>query len=110
MRERYQSTLILVTALLIGVFTGVLVEVFTPWIEVYLGISAVAVFGIGLGVVEGPTLVSAIVMARRITRAWVRSALQASAPFLGFFAYLVAYGFLRHPLFSLPLDLPNLLG
>lgn len=110
MRERYQSTLILVTALLIGVFTGVLVEVFTPWIEVYLGISAVAVFGIGLGVVEGPTLVSAIVMARRITRAWVRSALQASAPFLGFFAYLVAYGFLRHPFFSLPLDLPNLLG
>jgi hypothetical protein len=33
---------------------------------------------------------------------WVRSALQAAGPFLGFFSYIVAYGFLRHPPFAFP--------
>ncbi|MCI4352226.1 MAG: hypothetical protein L3K14_02420 [Thermoplasmata archaeon] len=64
--------------------------------------SAVDIFGIGLGIVEGPALISAIVLARKVTRMWVRSALQATGPFLGFFAYVVAYGVLRHPPFAFP--------
>ncbi len=103
MTERSQSGVVVVSALFIGFFTGVLVELFTPWLSGFLGISGVAVFGIGLGIVEGPTLISAIVLSRRVTRMWVRSALQATAPFLGFFAYLVAYGVSQHPPFSLPL-------
>ena len=108
MNERSQSEVVIATSILIGLAFGVLVEVFSVWIENYLGLSAVAVFGLGLGVVEGPTLISAIILSRRITRNWVRSALQASAPFVGFFAYLIAYGFLRHPLFSLPFCVPRL--
>lgn len=108
MNERSQSGVIISTSILIGLAFGALVEVFSYWIEIYLGLSAVAVFGLGLGVVEGPTLISAIILSRRITRNWVRSALQATAPFVGFFAYLVAYGFLRHPFFSLPFCVPRL--
>lgn len=89
-------------ALFIGIVTGGLTQLFTPWLEGFLGISAVAVFGIGLGFVEGPTLVSAIALCRRVTRMWVRSALEATAPFLGFFAYLVSYGLTRHPPFAFP--------
>ena len=102
MGERSRSGIVLLTSLLIGLAVGGLTQLFTPWIEDFLGISAVAVFGIGLGVVEGPTLISAIVLSRRVTRQWVRSALQASAPFLGFFAYLAAYGVARHPPFAFP--------
>ncbi|HYK94068.1 MAG TPA: hypothetical protein VEY07_08540 [Thermoplasmata archaeon] len=101
MTERARSAGILTLSAVIGGATGAVVEVGTPWFGDFLGISAVGVFGIGLAVVEGPTLISAIVLARRVTRNWVRSALQASSPFLGFFAYLVAYGVLRHPPFNL---------
>ncbi|HZY92944.1 MAG TPA: hypothetical protein VFG07_09290 [Thermoplasmata archaeon] len=102
MGERSRSGTVIVTSILIGLAVGALVQVFTPWLGDFLGISPVAVFGIGLGIVEGPTLISAIVLARRVTRVWVRSALQAGAPFLGFFAYLVSYGILRHPPFAFP--------
>lgn len=63
------------------------------------------IFGLGVAVVEGPTLITAIYVARRVTRIWVRSALQAAGPFLGFFAYLVAYGLSRHPVPSWPFSL-----
>lgn len=105
MTERSQSSGVVIVALLIGLVTGGLVQLFTPWLSDFLGISDVAVFGIGLGIVEGPTLISAIVLSRRVTRIWVRSALQATAPFLGFFAYLVAYGISRHPPFSFPFSI-----
>jgi hypothetical protein len=52
--------------------------------------------------VEGPTLISAVVLSRKVTRAWVRSALQATGPFLGFIAYLAAYGIFRNPPFAFP--------
>jgi hypothetical protein len=90
------------SSLFIGAVLGGLVEVFTPWLEVFLGVSAVVIFGLGLGIVEGPTLISAVVLSRRITRQWVRSALQATGPFLGFVAYVAAYGILRHPPFAFP--------
>lgn len=106
MRESSRSGVVVVTSLLIGLATGALTVAFTPWLEGFLGFTGVVIFGLGLGIVEGPTLVSAIVLSRRVTRAWVRSALQASAPFLGFTAYLVAYGFSRHPVFSFPFTLP----
>lgn len=97
MSERSTSGVVLGSSLFIGLVLGGLVEWGTPWLTGFLGVSAVVVFGIGLAVVEGPTLVSAIVIARRVTRIWVRSALQASAPFLGLFAYLVGYGLARDP-------------
>ncbi len=87
---------------MIGSVLGGLTEAFTPWLSGFLGVSATVIFGVGLGFVEGPTLISAIVLSRRVTRMWVRSALQATGPFLGFFAYLVAYGVLRHPPFAFP--------
>jgi hypothetical protein len=59
-------------------------------------------FGVGIAPVEGPTLIAAIVLARKVTRIWVRSALRATGPFLGFFAYVVGYGVLRHPPFAFP--------
>jgi hypothetical protein len=96
MKERTRSGAVVSSSLFIGLVIGWLTELGTPWLSGFLGVSAVVVFGIGLGIVEGPTLVSAIVLARRVTRMWVRSALQATAPFLGFFAYLVAYGISRH--------------
>jgi len=65
------------------------------------------VFGLGLAIVEGPTLISAIYLSRRATEAWVRSAAQATAPFLGFFAYLIGYGFPRHPMLGFPLPIPT---
>ncbi len=102
MSERSRSGVVITCSLLIGIIIGALTQLFTPWLEGFLGLSAVGVFGIGLGVVEGPTLISAIVLSRRVTRMWVRSALQASAPFIGFFAYLVAYGLARHPPFAFP--------
>jgi hypothetical protein len=103
MRERTRSGTVVASSLVIGTVLGWLVELGTPWLSGFLGVSAVVVFGIGLGIVEGPTLVSAIVLSRRVTRMWVRSALEATAPFLGFFAYLVAYGISRHLPFVLPL-------
>lgn len=99
MKESSRSALVVGTATVIGLVIGSLIELSTPWVSTFLGISAVAVFGIGLGIVEGPTLVASIVQARFVTRQWVRSALQASAPFLGFFAYLVGYGLALHPPF-----------
>ncbi len=102
MAERTRSGAVLATSALLGLLIGGGTEVSSPWLETFLGVSGVVIFGLGLAVVEGPTLISAIVLARRVTRAWVRSALQASGPFVGFFAYLVAYGLLRHPLFAFP--------
>ncbi len=102
MRERSRAGAVIAASLLIGLVIGGLLELSTPWIEGFLGVSAVVIFGLGLGVVEGPTLLSSIVLARKVTRTWVRSALQAVGPFLGFLAYLVGYGFLRHPVFSFP--------
>lgn len=102
MTERSRTGIVIVTSLVIGLVIGGAVEYFTPWIEGVFGVSAVAIFGLGLGIVEGPTLIAAIVLARKVNRAWVRSALQATGPFLGFFAYLVAYGLLRHPVFAFP--------
>lgn len=102
MGERSRTGAVVVTALLIGLVIGGLMEYGTPWIEAYLGVSTVVIFGIGLGIVEGPTLISSIVLSRRLTRIWVRNALQATGPFLGFFAYLVGYGLLRHPPFAFP--------
>ncbi len=105
MAERARSGAVLATSALIGLLIGGGTELSSPWLETFLGVSGVVIFGLGLAVVEGPTLIAAIVMARRVTRAWVRSALQASGPFVGFFAYLVAYGLLRHPLFAFPFRL-----
>ncbi len=102
MAERSRSGLVVASSLLIGLLFGWSVQTATPWLSAFLGVSAVAIFGIGLGIVEGPTLISALVLSRRVTRMWVRSALQATAPFLGFFAYLVAYGLSRRPPFTLP--------
>jgi hypothetical protein len=102
MGERSRSGVIVTSSLFIGLVIGGLIQFLTPWLEGYLGVDAVVVFALGIGIVEGPTLISSIVLARRITRMWVRSALQATAPFLGFFGYLVAYGFLRHPPFTFP--------
>ncbi|HEV2520034.1 MAG TPA: hypothetical protein VGX00_05365 [Thermoplasmata archaeon] len=106
MRENSRAGLVVTVSLLIGVILGAATQLLTPWLEVFLGVNAVVVFGLGIGIVEGPTLITAIVLCRRVTRAWVRNALQAAAPFLGFFAYLVAYGILRHPPFSFPFQLP----
>jgi hypothetical protein len=102
MGERSRTGAVVVSSLFIGGALGGLIEVFTPWLEVFLGVSAVVIFGLGLGIVEGPTLISAVVLSRRATRAWVRSALQATGPFLGFVAYVAAYGILRHPPFTFP--------
>ncbi len=102
MKENSRSGLVIATSLIIGGAIGAATQVMTPWLDGFLGVSPVVVFGLGIGIVEGPTLVSAIVLARRVNRAWVRNALQAAAPFVGFFAYLLAYGFLRHPLFTFP--------
>jgi hypothetical protein len=105
MGERYQSGVVIVTSLLLGLLLGGLVEYLSPRLEPFLGVSAVVIFGLGLGIVEGPTLIASIFLSRRVTRAWVRSALQAAGPFLGFFAYLVGYGVLRHPPFAFPFEL-----
>jgi hypothetical protein len=102
MRENTRSGVVVVCTLFIGVVLGGLTELFTPWLSVFLGVSATVVFGVGVAIVEGPTLLAAIVLARKVTRMWVRNALQATGPFLGFFGYLVAYGFLRHPPFAFP--------
>ncbi len=110
MRENSRSGLVLLTSLLIGGAIGAATQILTPGFEEFLGVSPVVVFGLGIGVVEGPTLVTAIVLCRRVQRAWVRNALQAAAPFVGFFAYLVAYGILRHPPFSFPTLDPRLLS
>jgi hypothetical protein len=100
--ERSRSGVVVATSLLIGLVIGGGTQYLTPWAEAFLGVSAIIIFGIGLGIVEGPTLISAIVLARKVTRMWVRSALQAAGPFLGFTAYLVGYGLLRHPPFTFP--------
>lgn len=89
-------------SILIGAVIGAGVQILTPRLDTFLGVDPVVVFGLGIGVVEGPTLVAAIVLCRRVNRAWVRNALQAAAPFIGFSAYLFAYGLLRHPPFSFP--------
>ncbi|MCI4347247.1 MAG: hypothetical protein L3J97_01345 [Thermoplasmata archaeon] len=102
-RENSRSGVVVASSLLIGSTFGALVEIFSPWLEGFLGVSAVVIFGLGLGIVEGPTLISAIVISRRVARVWVRSALQATGPFLGFLAYVVCYGLLRHPPFAFPL-------
>jgi hypothetical protein len=102
MRESSRSGVVVATSLFIGVVLGGVTEVFTPWLAGFLGVSAAVIFGVGLVIVEGPTLISAIVLSRKVTRMWVRSALQATGPFLGFFAYVVAYGILRHPPFAFP--------
>jgi hypothetical protein len=102
MRESSRSGVVVVCTLAIGLILGGLTELFTPWLSGYLGVSAEVIFGVGIVIVEGPTLIAAIVLARRVTRMWVRSALQATGPFLGFFGYIVAYGFLRHPPFAFP--------
>lgn len=106
MRERSKAGIVIASSAGMGLMVGGLIELGSPWVEAFLGVGAVVVFGLGLGIVEGPTLVSAIVLCRRVTRAWVRSALQATAPFVGFFAYLVAYGLARHPPFSFPIPFP----
>ena len=106
MGERSRSGAVVATSVMIGLVVGVATQATTPLFETFLGFSAVVIFGIGLGIVEGPTLVSAIVLCRRVNRAWVRSALQAAAPFVGFTAYLVAYGVSRHPPFSFPFRFP----
>jgi hypothetical protein len=102
MRENSRSGVVVTICLLIGAVLGALTEYFTPWLSGYLGISAADIFGVGIVIVEGPTLIAAIVLSRKATRVWVRSALQAAGPFLGFFSYIVAYGFLRHPPFAFP--------
>lgn len=96
----------MVTAsVVIGLLIGWGAALATPWLMTFLGVSAVVIFGLGLAVVEGPTLISAIYISRRVTRTWVRSALQAAGPFLGFVAYLLAFGFAQHPLQLFPLPL-----
>lgn len=105
MRENSRSGAILAVSLFIGMAIGVGTEILTPWLGQFLGVDAVVIFGLGLAFVEGPTLISTIVMARRVTRVWVRNALQASGPFVGFFAYLLAYGISRHPPFNFPFPL-----
>ena len=102
MRESSRSGVVVFCSLLIGFVLGGSVEFFTPWLGTYLGVSAAVVFGVGIVLAEGPTLIAAIFLARKVTRAWVRSALQATGPFLGFFAYVVGYGLLRHPPFAFP--------
>jgi hypothetical protein len=106
MRESFQSGTVVATSLIIGIVLGGLTEVFTPWLEGFLGVSASVIFGVGLVIVEGPTLITAIFLSRKVTRIWVRSALQAAGPFLGFFGYVVAYGVLRHPPFAFPFGAP----
>jgi hypothetical protein len=105
-RESSLSAEVLIVSLFIGVVIGAGTEIFTPWLGAFLGVNAIVIFGLGLALVEGPTLISAIVMSRRVTRVWVRNALEASAPFVGFFAYIVAYGYSRHPPFSFPFRFP----
>lgn len=102
MAERSRVGAVVVASLLIGFLMGYGTEFASPWLTAYLGVSAIVIFGIGLGIVEGPTLISAIFIARKVTRPWVRSALQATGPFLGLFAYLVGYGLSRHPGLDLP--------
>ena len=102
MRESSRSGVVVVVSLLIGFLLGGTVEYFTPWLEGYFGVSAAVIFGVGIVMVEGPTLIAAIVLARKVTRIWVRNALQATGPFLGFFAFVLAYGLLRHPPFAFP--------
>ncbi|HLY77010.1 MAG TPA: hypothetical protein VKT21_03920 [Thermoplasmata archaeon] len=102
MRESSRSGVVVGASLFIGFVLGAMTEFLTPWLEGYLGVSAAVVFGVGIVIVEGPTLIAAIVLSRKVTRMWVRSALQATGPFVGFFAYVVAYGVLRHPPFAFP--------
>jgi hypothetical protein len=94
--------MVVAISMFIGFMLGGFTEYFTPWLESYLSVSAAVIFGVGIVIVEGPTLITAIVLARKVTRMWVRSALQATGPFVGFFAFVVAYGVLRHPLFAFP--------
>ena len=105
-RENSRSGLVVTVSIVIGSLIGGATQVMSPWLEGFLGVSAVVVFGLGIGIVEGPTLIAAIVLCRRVSRTWVKNALQAAAPFLGFFAYLVAYGVLRHPPFAFPFPFP----
>jgi hypothetical protein len=107
MRESSRAGFVIAVSVFIGSLIGAGTQLASPWLEGFLGVNAVVVFGLGIGIVEGPTLITAIVLCRRVTRAWVRNALQAAAPFLGFFAYLVAYGILRHPPFAFPFALPS---
>jgi hypothetical protein len=102
MRERSRAAVVVSSSLFIGVVIGGLTELATPGLSAFLGVSSVVVFGLGLAIVEGPTLISAIILSRHVSRMWVRSALQATAPFLGFFAYLVAYGLARRPPLTFP--------
>lgn len=102
MVENPRSGAVIGSSLLIGLVFGVGTELLSPWLETFLGVNAIVVFGLGIAIVEGPALIAAIVIARRVARAWVRNALQATAPFLAFFAYLVGYGLARHPPFTFP--------
>lgn len=103
MPENSRAGVVVLCSVLIGSLIGALTQVLTNPLEGFLGVNAVVVFGLGIGVVEGPALIAAIVLTRRVVRPWVRSSLQATATFFAFFAYLVAYGLLRHPPFSFPL-------
>jgi hypothetical protein len=105
MPENSRAGWVILTSLAIGGVIGVATQLFTGPVETFLGVNAVVVFGLGIGVVEGPALVSAIILTRRVVRTWVRSSLEASATFFAFFAYVVAYGLLRHPPFTFPFRL-----
>lgn len=111
MGARSRGGTVVVASLFIGVLIGWGTALATDWFTGFLGVSAVVIFGLGLAVVEGPTLISAIYISRRETRPWVRSAWQASGPFLGFVAYLLAYGLAQHALLGVPfLRLARLTG
>lgn len=102
MPENSRAGLVILTSLVIGSLIGVATQVLSVPLQAFLGVNAVVVFGLGIGVVEGPALISAIVLTRRVVRPWVRSSLQAAATFVAFSAYLVAYGLLLHPPFTFP--------
>lgn len=105
MPENSRAGAVIATSLAIGFLIGVATQLLTDPLEGFLGVNAVVVFGLGIGVVEGPALISAIVLTRRVVRPWVRSSLQAAATFVAFSAYLLAYGLLRNPPFTFPFRL-----
>ena len=102
MNERRAIWSVVGLTLALGLLAGATTERLTASAEVFLGVDSAVVFGLGIAFLEGPSVVLSIVIPHRLTRMWVRNALEAGGPFLAFAGYVVAYGLLRLPPFDIP--------
>ncbi len=107
MGERRTVVWVLLVTLALGLVAGALIERATPALGSFLNENSAVIFGIGIIFLEGPSLVLSIVLPRRITRIWVRNALEAGGPFMAFAGYVLAYGLLLNPPFRFGPWLPH---